>query len=243
MRCSEKQNGCLWEGTLGELEHHLTLCLIVKEDCPYKCGVGVQRRHLEQHKTNLCSQRPFDCGHCDYRGTYRDVIDQHWAVCLLFPLACPANCGIDNIPRGQLQVHCDVECPLQEVACDFSHAGCKVRMVRQDIAQHLSDAAQQHMALVSRAMLQDKEREIGQLKQLLREKEQQHRGEMTKQNREHKEEMAKSDREHREDIARKERKHRDEIEIKDKQHKELVEKMSRLEGKGHAIYTSYCVVP
>ena len=206
VRCSEKENDCQWEGLLGELQRHVTQCQYVKEECPYKCGDGVQRRHLEEHKANLCPQRSFDCGHCEYRGTYREVTDQHWALCVSFPLACPNNCGTDNIPRGQLQVHCDMECPLQEVACDFSHAGCKMRVVRQALPQHMSDAAQQHMALVSRALLQDKEREIVQLKQQIAKKE--------------------------DEIAKKDREHREEIGIRDKQLKEVLERMSRLEGKG-----------
>ena len=75
----------------------------------------------------------------------------------------------------------------------------------------MSDAAQQHLALVSRALLQDKEREVAQLKQQLREKEQQHKEEM----------------------ARIIEVHKEELEMKNKQHKEMVQKMSQLEGRGH----------
>ena len=220
VRCSEKENGCQWEGLLGELQRHVAQCPYVKEACPYKCGDGVQRRHLEEHKANLCPQRSFDCGHCEYRGTYREVTDQHWAVCVSFPLACPNNCGTDNIPRGQLQVHCDMECPLQEVACDFSHAGCKVRVVRQDVSQHMSDTAQHHMALVSRALLQDKEREHAQLKQHLSEKEQQH-----------KKEMAKIVEEHKGMVERKDQFHKEEMEKTVKEHKDMVEKRSSFTRK------------
>ena len=110
-------------------------------------------------------------------------------MCMSFPLDCPNSCGVENVPRGQLQVHCDTECPLQEVACDFSHAGCKVQVVRQDLSQHMSDAVQQHMALVSRALLQDKEKEIAQLKQQLIEKEQQHKEEMDKKDQVHKKQI------------------------------------------------------
>ena len=229
VRCREKKNSCQWEGLLGELQRHLTQCQYVKEDCPYKCEERVQRRHLEEHKANLCPQRPFACGYCYYHGTYKEVTDHHWSICMSFPLACPNNCGTENIPRGQLQVHCDIECPLQEVACDFSHAGCKERVVRQDLSQHMSNASQQHMALMSRALLQDKEREITQLKQQLREKEQQHKVEMARKEEEmakKEEEMAKKE----EEIARKDRDHTEEIVMKNKQHKELIERISRLEG-------------
>ena len=226
--CSEKKNGCQWEGLLGELQRHISQCQYVKEDCPYKCGDGVQRRHLEEHKANLCPQRPFDCSYCEYHGTYREVTNQHFSLCMLFPLTCDTNCGSYNIPRGQLQVHCDTECPLQEVACDFSHAGCKVRVVRQDLSQHMSDAAQHHMALVSRALLQDKEREIAQLKQQLKEKEQQHKEEIAKKEEEiaKKEEIARKE----EEIAKRDGEHKKEKEMKSKHLKEVVERMSRLEG-------------
>ena len=236
-RCNEKENGCQWEGLLGEMQHHLAQCQYVKEDCPYQCEGRVQRRHLEEHKANLCPQRSFDCGHCDYRGTYREVTDQHWSVCVSFPLACPNNCGADNIPQGQLQAH--IECPLQEVACDFSHAGCKVQVVRQDLSQHMSNAAQQHMALVSRALLQDKEREIAQLKQPLREKDQHHKEEVTKKDREHKEETVKIVEECKEAVEKKDRldkeerenndeQHRQQLTKKDREHKEAMEKKDRL---------------
>ena len=242
VKCNEKENGCQWEGLLGELEHHMTQCQYVKEDCPYKCGDRVQRRHLEEHKVNQCPERSYDCGHCEYRGIYREVIDQHWALCTSFPLTCPNNCGTENIPRGQLQVHCDIECPLQEMACDFSHAGCKVQVVRQELSQHMSDAAQQHMALMSRALLQDKEREIAQLKQQLRDKEQQHNEEMAKIVEEHKVAVEKKDQLHKEEREKYSKQHRqelvkkdEELEMKDKQHKEVIEKMSRLEGKCYTL--------
>ena len=243
VRCSEKENGCQWEGLLGELQRHLAQCQYVNEDCPYKCGKGVQRCLLEEHKTNQCPQRPFDCGHCEYQGTYRDVTEQHWFVCMSFPLACPNNCGTENIPRGHLQVHHDTECPLQEVACDFSHAGCMVRVVRQDLSQHMTNAVQQHMTLVSRALLQDKEKEIIQLRQQLRDKEQRHKEEvakreeeMVKKERQHKKEMAKKQEEHKKEMAKKEGEHKKELEVKDKQLKEVIEKMSQLEGKGQTLH-------
>ena len=167
VRCSERENGCQWEGPLDELQCHLTQCQYTEEDCPCKCGDGVQCRDLEEHKVNLCPQRPVDCGNSEYHGTYREVTDQHWSVCMSLSLTCPNNCGTDNIPRGQQQAHCDTECSLQEVSCDFSHVGCKVQVISQDLSKHMSDAAQLHMALVPRALLHDKVREIAQLKQQL----------------------------------------------------------------------------
>ena len=194
VRCNAKRNDCQWEGTLGELQRHLALCQFSEEDCPYRCGAKEKRCDLERHKSILCPQRPFECGYCDHHGTDREVTDQHWALCASFPLACPNNCGTDNIPRGQLQVHCDMERGLQEVDCDFSHAGCKVRVLRLKLSQHMSEAAQQHMALVSRALLQDhKEGQVAQLKQQLEEKEKQHKEEMEKIVEEHKKQMGAKD--------------------------------------------------
>ena len=59
VRCSE--DGCDWEGELGDLERHLSnKCLYVEEVCPHGCGQSYPRHLLQTHQLNECSQQPLE---------------------------------------------------------------------------------------------------------------------------------------------------------------------------------------
>ena len=69
VRCSHKAKGCEWEGTLRSLEEHLNIqknCRYVNVSCPFTCGESVQRRDLEEHKSQHCPLRPFTCQYCNH---------------------------------------------------------------------------------------------------------------------------------------------------------------------------------
>ena len=121
VRCPHKAEGCEWEGELGSLEQHLNTnssageCRYVDVDCPYACGERVQRRSLEEHKSQHCPLRPFTCQYCNHKATYQEVTKDHWPVCEKCPLPCPNECGEKRIERQHLKKHLEQTCPLEKV--------------------------------------------------------------------------------------------------------------------------------
>lgn len=56
--CSRKKKGCEWKGELRNFETHSHSCRYVEVECQYKCGGRFQRRLLQNHEIEECSQCP-----------------------------------------------------------------------------------------------------------------------------------------------------------------------------------------
>ena len=156
VRCTNKLEGCEWEGNLEELEGHLDLgsvegnCDFVRVMCPSQCGKHVQRCNLRSHKSKECENRQFACIYCDEVSTHKAIINNHWPVCKRFPLVCPNQCSIeDKIERQFLQRHLQEECPaLQKVPCKYSFAGCQVKLKRDLLQRHLDINKDEHFEMI-----------------------------------------------------------------------------------------------
>ena len=157
VRCPHKAEGCEWEGELGSLERHLNTnssarageCGYVDVVCPYACGERVQRRSLEEHKSQRCPLRPFTCQYCNYRATHLKATNEHWPVCEKYPLPCPNDCGAKEIKRQLLKGHLEQFCPLEKIECEFSYAGCGARLQRRFVSAHMKEGMEAHLSLVA----------------------------------------------------------------------------------------------
>ena len=67
VRCPQKEQGCEWEGELGQLQSHLNPgagvspsdgCAYVLVSCTYQCGAHLQRKLLREHEMEKCPKRP-----------------------------------------------------------------------------------------------------------------------------------------------------------------------------------------
>ena len=63
--CPYKEDGCEWEGELGQLPSHLNPevggqngCGYVIVACSYECGVYLQRRNIREHEMEICPEHP-----------------------------------------------------------------------------------------------------------------------------------------------------------------------------------------
>ena len=155
VRCPHKAEGCEWEGELGSLEQHLNTnssageCGYVDVDCPYACGERVQRRSLEEHKSQRCPLRPFTCQYCNHKATHQKVTKEHWPVCEKHPLPCPNECGVKKIERKHLKGHLEQTCPLEVIQCNFSYAGCGAQLQRRLMSAHMKEGMEAHFSLLS----------------------------------------------------------------------------------------------
>ena len=155
VRCPHKAEGCEWQGELRSLEQHLNTnssageCRYVDVDCPYACGERVQRRSLEEHKSQRCPLRPFTCQYCNHKATHQKVTKEHWPVCEKYPLPCPNECGMKKFERQHLKGHLEEICPLEVIQCDFSYAGCGAQLQRRLMSAHMKEDIEAHLSLLS----------------------------------------------------------------------------------------------
>ena len=156
--CSHKKDGCEWRGKLGKYEQHLnedpspenqlTGCQFVEVGCVHGCGERFQRRHIASHQDEKCPERPYSCEYChEYESTFGDVTEDHYLDCEMYPVTCPNKCQGDFFKRQDMEKHVN-ECPLTEIHCPLYYAGCKVRLPRKDMPDHMSDTVT-HMTLLA----------------------------------------------------------------------------------------------
>ena len=155
VRCSNKSQGCDWEGTLGDLDRHLQCgsqageCRFISVQCPFNCGGCVLRGNLGKHKTSECGKRPSVCEHCQYRGTYEVVAQDHARVCPKYPIECPKKCSDAKIQRFRLNAHLLQECPKREVECEYSYAGCTAKVEAAKMKEHMETRVEEHLRMLA----------------------------------------------------------------------------------------------
>ena len=108
--------GCEWEGTVGTLEQHVATCEFAVVPCPKECkdeNNGVQhfmRKDLASHLESTCSNRDYQCQHCEEKGTYASITQDHDKVCKKKIFPCPnAGCS-EEMQRQHLDKHVRNEC-------------------------------------------------------------------------------------------------------------------------------------
>ncbi|KAM9825546.1 TNF receptor-associated factor 6 isoform X1 [Syngnathus typhle] len=133
--------GCTDKMELRNLENHLAQCPFATVPCP-QCQEAVRKSHFENHKTIECQRRPMSCPDCVACFVYEER-ELHEQQCPFASIKCQ-YCELDLI-RDQMESHCDTDCPKAPIACTFSTFGCKERMQRHNLAQHMQEFTQMHM--------------------------------------------------------------------------------------------------
>ncbi|XP_059390502.1 TNF receptor-associated factor 6 [Carassius carassius] len=139
VRCPNE--GCSDKMELRQLEKHSSQCKFATVQCP-QCLESVRKSHLDEHKSEQCSQRRMTCPAC--AGSFVFANKQiHEQICPFANTVCE-YCEMELI-RDQLALHCDTDCLKAPVACTFSTFGCHVKMPRNELAQHMQEFTQMHM--------------------------------------------------------------------------------------------------
>ena len=146
---------CNWKGELKDLAQHVNKgqrngeCHLVEVKCRYGCHAIKRRCALDEHEKE-CYKRPYHCEYCGLNGTYFEIIRHHYKACLKFPVCCPNKCEqTRTLLREEIAAHRQNECPLQEVECDLSWAGCTDTLLRKDTMKHMSDKLQWHFSIMA----------------------------------------------------------------------------------------------
>ncbi|CAN9506646.1 unnamed protein product [Ophioblennius macclurei] len=139
VRCPN--SGCVDKMELRHLEDHLALCKFATAICS-QCQQSVRKSYLEEHETSECQRRPMSCPDCVASFVFEEN-ELHKQQCPFATVTCQ-YCELDLI-RDQMKSHCDTDCPKAPIACNFSIFGCKERMQRHNLAQHMQEFTQMHM--------------------------------------------------------------------------------------------------
>ena len=153
--CIYRPKGCEWVGKFGKIEQHLNIgkengeCQFVVVECPVskECKEYFLRKNLENHVNNNCKYRQTQCMYCGFVSTYQNITTSHPKQCTKFPLCCPNKCSHQTYPRDQLGTHL-ASCPEQEVDCTFSEMGCKEKIKRRVLQEHLDTNLLQHQLIM-----------------------------------------------------------------------------------------------
>lgn len=150
VHCSQEEYGCSWVGRPSELAEHLGNnakgCQYVFTSCS-ACEKKLCRYKLQEHTNNECQLRPYTCEFCDYASTFEDIVAQHYAKCPNFLISCPNQCTNEKFKRGSLDEHI-LNCPNEIVSCTFSEMGCKEKMKRSLLQQHIEDNVLCHQLMM-----------------------------------------------------------------------------------------------
>ena len=131
VKCDNVEEGCPWQGTLGELESHAEVCEYAMVACSKGCGSRVSRRELEQHNANDCPFRMHMCPHCNEVGPYSTITSSHLKQCPQVALSCPVC--TERVPRWAFEKH-QLTCSSTEVNCP----NCNHRTIRRDLEYHVA---------------------------------------------------------------------------------------------------------
>ena len=146
-----KERGCDWSGTLEQLDTHLDPdqdnCQYVDTKCPLDCHMTIPKNKVEQHVAQHCTKRPYVCQYCNFKATYKEVVDKHLPECKYVPLQCPNLCGV-TFERDFMEDHIKI-CRLEKVGCEFRGVGCDGRFRREDQEEHTRQNSQKHLTLTA----------------------------------------------------------------------------------------------
>ncbi|XP_037343277.2 TNF receptor-associated factor 6 [Pungitius pungitius] len=143
VRCPNSD--CADKMELRHLENHMERCRFATVPCSL-CQQSVRKSRLEEHQTAECQKRPLSCPDC-LAGFCYDESELHQQRCPFANVKC-LYCEMDLI-RDQIESHCNTDCPKAPIACNFSPFGCKERMQRHNLAQHMQEFTQMHMRFLA----------------------------------------------------------------------------------------------
>ncbi len=152
VHCTKSSMGCTWTGSLTDLHNHLSpstgTCGYVITPCPLGCGEEHPLSSMKRHREEECQKRMHQCKFCDYKGIYGDMPNSHWPVCGGYPVACPHNCSVNDMPRRLLNQHLS-ECPKRTVQCCYGYAGCSTPLQGDEVRDHMEGSVAVHLDMVS----------------------------------------------------------------------------------------------
>lgn len=144
VKCKRSDRECDWTGQLRHYEEHFNLCEYEDVTCG-DCYNEMQRRLLHNHTTSECRHRIVQCEYCQEEFEFREKEYHKDNLCTRFPLDCPQECGVQEIPREEVESHVRDDCAMTMVLCPYEGAGCTFLDKRSQLNDHLEASSEEHL--------------------------------------------------------------------------------------------------
>ncbi|KAM3838100.1 TNF receptor-associated factor 3 [Diretmus argenteus] len=146
--CRSEANGCKEQMSLQQVPDHLTVCLYFEVPCPLgKCKERMMRKEIPDHLSWKCKHREATCEFCMTKMALTDLQKHKETVCPAYPVSCPNHCS-SSLLRSELSSH-QHDCPKAQVTCPFIRYGCSYKGLNQDMRDHESSFAAEHLRLMA----------------------------------------------------------------------------------------------
>ncbi|XP_008294917.1 TNF receptor-associated factor 3 isoform X2 [Stegastes partitus] len=120
--CRSEANGCQEQMSLQQIPDHLNVCPFFEVPCPLgKCKERMMRKEIPDHLSWKCKHRETTCEFCATKMPLTDL---------------------------QLSSH-QHDCPKAQVSCQFHRYGCTFKGLNQDMRQHESTVAAEHLRMMA----------------------------------------------------------------------------------------------
>ncbi|XP_037341754.1 TNF receptor-associated factor 3 isoform X1 [Pungitius pungitius] len=147
--CRSEANGCQEQMSLQQIPDHLNVCPFFEVPCPLgKCKERMMRKEIPDHLSWKCKHRETSCEFCMTKMPMTDLQKHKETVCPAFPVSCPNHCSFSSLPRSELSSHQN-DCPKAQVCCQFHRYGCTFQGLNQDMRQHESTSAGEHLRMIA----------------------------------------------------------------------------------------------
>ncbi|KAK5873224.1 hypothetical protein PBY51_018287 [Eleginops maclovinus] len=147
--CRSEANGCPEQLSLQHIPEHLTVCLFFEVPCPLgQCKERMMRKEIPDHLSWKCKHRETSCEFCSTKMPLTELQKHKETVCPAFLVPCPNLCSFSALPRSELSSH-QHDCPKAQVSCQFLRYGCSFKGLNQDLRQHESSSAAEHLKMMA----------------------------------------------------------------------------------------------
>lgn len=148
VKCPNYTLGCSRTVDLNYVDAHTQGCDYQPVICPNECAATVLQKELEHHLLSQCILRLTKCQLCEQPCAF-DQEQVHLLTCVYVSVACELCSAM--MPRGNVGKHMTTTCPKVVVACTFVEHGCQEKMNRSNLDEHMTQAVQHHIQLLSSA--------------------------------------------------------------------------------------------
>ncbi|GLD69043.1 TNF receptor-associated factor 3, partial [Lates japonicus] len=169
--CRSEVNGCQEQMSLHQIPDHLNVCPFFEVPCPLgKCKERMMRKEIPDHLSWKCKHRETTCEFCMTKMPLTDLQKHKETVCPAFPVSCPNHCSFSSLPRSELSSH-QHDCPKAQVSCQFHRYGCTFKGLNQEMRQHESTLAAEHLRMMANrnSLLENKVEDVKEAVENLRE--------------------------------------------------------------------------
>ena len=116
------------------------------------------RKDLKDHLANQYIDRQYLCKYSLKFDTYEKITKNHYSECPEHPISCPnLHYSVTGIKRKELSDHLK-KCPEELVNYPFAEAGCKERVCRGQLDDHMTSSIQVHLMMLMGAYKEVKRR-------------------------------------------------------------------------------------